>query len=495
MATARLVGKGVVLQDADGKAAYEYSKDSCKVPNLQVADGTVVTSVLTDLSVADDHSLPTTKAVVDYISAIPAPGGVPVPLTLASTTTPQLVIQYDPTHKVNFKMVGTAERALKIDGANEVNLDILTRTKQLFVRNTADGNKYTEVSTDSSGFLNVIPTGNQSKFTGDLKTVGTIYAANTGDDSLVSSISTSADGDMAIQAPSGKITITSEALQPVEIAGQLLAKDTTQSTSSVTGGVVAAGGVGIAKNVNIAGTAHIYDTTQSTSAVTGSLILDGGLGVAKNAYISGVGHISNTTQATSKTTGALIVDGGLGVSKDIWCTNLHATGIMYGGITIRQSLPIYAGWVNTATYTPAIETYEGDLHIFQMNHAAKHAVMCTITMPANYVTGTEIWITVKTSSSTMVTPQKVYKMSAYMSTAASNSVISRTGTQSPNGLISIAGASVTADVLLESNIGPWTGVGVNPGDLLSFVIYRDGNNPNDTYTGYCCLHDVLLYVV
>jgi len=195
-------------------------------------------------------------------------------------------------------MVGTAERALKIDGANEVNLDILTRTKQLFVRNTADGNKYTEVSTDSSGFLNVIPTGNQSKFTGDLKTVGTIYAANTGDDSLVSSISTSADGDMAIQAPSGKITITSEALQPVEIAGQLLAKDTTQSTSSVTGGVVAAGGVGIAKNVNIAGTAHIYDTTQSTSAVTGSLILDGGLGVAKNAYISGVGHISNTTQAT-----------------------------------------------------------------------------------------------------------------------------------------------------------------------------------------------------
>ena len=112
--------------------------------------------------------------------------------------------------------------------------------------------------------------------------------------------------------------------------------DTTQSTSSSTGGVTMLGGLGVAKNIyaggnifgaNLSGTntgdqtlpttlphdgtalsattGTFSDTTQSTSSSTGGVTMLGGLGVAKSIYagltISAVGNITSTSDSRVKT--------------------------------------------------------------------------------------------------------------------------------------------------------------------------------------------------
>jgi hypothetical protein len=60
---------------------------------------------------------------------------------------------------------------------------------------------------------------------------------------------------------------------------------TTSSTSSTTGAVKIAGGLGVAENINAAGYIKTTATTQSTSTTTGSIITAGGMGVAKTIYV------------------------------------------------------------------------------------------------------------------------------------------------------------------------------------------------------------------
>jgi enhancing lycopene biosynthesis protein 2 len=104
---------------------------------------------------------------------------------------------------------------------------------------------------------------------------------------------------------------------------------TTQSTSTTTGAIVVAGGVGIASNLfvggnsTISGQERITNTTQSTSSTSGALIVSGGVGIASNLFvggnttISGQERITNTTQSTSSTSGALVVSGGVGIGANL----------------------------------------------------------------------------------------------------------------------------------------------------------------------------------
>ncbi len=89
------------------------------------------------------------------------------------------------------------------------------------------------------------------------------------------------------------------------IYGALNLPDATASTSSTTGALTVAGGVGIAKEVNIGA------TTASTSTTTGALIVAGGVGIAKELTIG------STTTSTSPTTGALKVAGGAGIVGNV----------------------------------------------------------------------------------------------------------------------------------------------------------------------------------
>jgi hypothetical protein len=78
-----------------------------------------------------------------------------------------------------------------------------------------------------------------------------------------------------------------------EFDGAVSVDDTTTSTSSTTGALKVAGGVGVAENLNVGGTldvtgaTNLNDTTSSTNATTGALIVDGGVGVAENLNVGG----------------------------------------------------------------------------------------------------------------------------------------------------------------------------------------------------------------
>lgn len=90
--------------------------------------------------------------------------------------------------------------------------------------------------------------------------------------------------------------------------------DTTASTSTTSGALIVAGGVGISGDL-YANAISISDTTASTSTTTGALTLLGGLGVNSLSYISEL-RVSSNTNATSDTTGALVVTGGMGIGRD-----------------------------------------------------------------------------------------------------------------------------------------------------------------------------------
>ena len=122
---------------------------------------------------------------------------------------------------------------------------------------------------------------------------------------------------------------------------QVIVYDTATSISTTTGALIVKGGVGIGGNVYIAGEIvaekltiqlttvtttlvttddiiSTYNTTDATSTSTGALIVAGGVGIGKNLYVGGLGRFINTTAATSTTTGALVVAGGMGIGGAVY---------------------------------------------------------------------------------------------------------------------------------------------------------------------------------
>ena len=133
---------------------------------------------------------------------------------------------------------------------------------------------------------------------------------------------------------------------------------TTESTSTTTGSLKTAGGLGVVKNAYVGGIVDVANTTQSTSISSGALIVDGGAGIAKNLYVGGIVDVTDTTQSTSVTTGALIVDGGAGIAK-----NMYVGGDMQvtGNLTILGS--------NTSLSTTQIVIEDNILQLSHLNSA------------------------------------------------------------------------------------------------------------------------------
>jgi len=67
--------------------------------------------------------------------------------------------------------------------------------------------------------------------------------------------------------------------------GWFRSAQTTQSTSSSTGALVSAGGLGVAKAASIGETIYALSTVNSTSLSTGALIVSGGAGFAKTIFV------------------------------------------------------------------------------------------------------------------------------------------------------------------------------------------------------------------
>ena len=108
-----------------------------------------------------------------------------------------------------------------------------------------------------------------------------------------------------------------------EFDGAVSVDATTTSTSSTTGALKVAGGVGVAENLHVGGTldvtgaTNLNDTTSSTNATTGALIVDGGVGIAENLNVGGDATV----------TGNLTVNGDLTYvnSTDLTVTDKNIT--------------------------------------------------------------------------------------------------------------------------------------------------------------------------
>jgi hypothetical protein len=162
-------------------------------------------------------------------------------------------------------------------------------------------------------------------------TLGTSLVLNNGAET--GTISLDAGGDLTIDASGNDVNIDSSDVLNV--------LNTTQSTSSTTGGLVVSGGIGVDKSVTVGDTVNTLNlsvtgtTTLGTSLVlnngveTGTISLDAGGDLTINASGNDVNidstdvlKVLNTTESSSKTTGGLVVSGGVGVAKRLTALNV-----------------------------------------------------------------------------------------------------------------------------------------------------------------------------
>jgi hypothetical protein len=138
-------------------------------------------------------------------------------------------------------------------------------------------------------------------------------------------------------APGGGIvSITSADVlyDPVK-AGNIVAANTTPSTSTTTGALIVRGGAGIGGAlftggiIDAAGNIIADSGTASTSTTTGALVVNGGAGVGGRLNVGGNIIADSGTASTSTTSGALVVAGGAGIAG-----NLNVGGNLNTGANI-----------------------------------------------------------------------------------------------------------------------------------------------------------------
>jgi len=187
----------------------------------------------------------------------------------------------------------------------------------------------------------------------------------------------------------------------LQATSQIFVASTTDSTSTTTGAVVVAGGVGIGKNLTVGGNLSLSgaggqatgniaagnisatnltvsgqsiftSATNSTSTTSGALVIAGGVGIAQDLVLggqlifSGQGNalvvqslrVTTSTNSTSTTTGGVVVTGGVGIGQDVWIGGqLHFTG--NGGDLSLSTLTVNSTTNSTSTTTGAITVKGG----------------------------------------------------------------------------------------------------------------------------------------
>lgn len=174
----------------------------------------------------------------------------------------------------------------------------------------------------------------------------------------------------------GSITTTN-----LTVTGPSIFTTTTNSTSTDSGALVIAGGVGIAQDLVLGGqlifsgqgnalrvqSLAVTTTTNSTGTSSGGVIITGGVGIGQDVWIGGQLHfagnggdltlstlaVSSTTNSTSTTTGAIIVAGGVGIAQDLVLGgNLTFSGT--AGTINAQQVIVSGTQTSTSTTTGAL---------------------------------------------------------------------------------------------------------------------------------------------
>jgi hypothetical protein len=261
-------------------------------------------------------------------------------------------------------------------------------------------------SIGSNSFAN-LTSGNSNVALGN--EAGLLITAGTANSSMTGGVVIGADARPAASGTSNEIVVGYQArglgsntsvignsnTVNARIFGALNLPDATASTSSTTGALTVAGGIGIAKEVNIG------STTASTSSSTGALIVSGGVGIAKEV------NIGSTTASTSTTTGALEVVGGVGIGGAVYIggTISIAGGTPGLGKVLTSDANGLATWSNnggggvlskSATYT-ILTTDNANVLVFSGSTASQ-----TITLPSAVTVGAGREITIKNIASVSV---------------------------------------------------------------------------------------------
>ena len=233
--------------------------------------------------------------------------------------------------------------------------------------------KALNVGTDANVGGNVLITGTTTH-------TGSVAIDNADETTSTSTGSLTTDGGVGIAKSlqvgiditvGGDIALTGDLSQ----AGITIISNETDSTTTTNGSIVTNGGVGIAKALNVgtnatvggnlsvsgstsqSGSASILNTTESTSTSTGSVVAAGGVGIAKNLNVGGSAKILVATDSTSSTTGALTVVGGVGVEKSL---NVGADANVGGNVSITGTTT-QQGNVSVASVAESTSTSTGSI--------------------------------------------------------------------------------------------------------------------------------------
>ena len=140
--------------------------------------------------------------------------------------------------------------------------------------------------------------GNYGSNTNDVATVRATHATYTGSIVHVKSDRTAdLDTISLMEGRSGSNLGAADSVRfHVDGLGNMVSASTTTATSTVTGSIIAAGGVGIAKQIYAGGIVSVRAAPTSTSSTTGSIVTAGGMGIAKDLYVGGILVVETGTQ-------------------------------------------------------------------------------------------------------------------------------------------------------------------------------------------------------
>jgi hypothetical protein len=177
---------------------------------------------------------------------------------------------------------------------------------------TVDKNAFLGL-TNNTGYLEWFENGYES--TTGVHTSGTYGTFKTGSIILTGNTNATTTATGALQVAGG-IGVGRD----VYVGGDVTIADTTDSTTSTNGALIVSGGAGIAKNLVVGSSATIQSLLANANGVAANAlqVTSGGLGVGGSGYFGGAVKVASNTAATNTTSGGLQVVGGAGIGGALY---------------------------------------------------------------------------------------------------------------------------------------------------------------------------------